>query len=95
MFSRFLFMLYVFQVEVEKIINLISVALTKSGEKFLNEDGFPVLKPIEGCNAPVTPADMFSVMLDEFEQLSSALNVRCVKTLQLLTLTVFCSVLTK
>ncbi|KAI8537794.1 hypothetical protein RHMOL_Rhmol09G0052000 [Rhododendron molle] len=64
------------KVEVEKIINLISVALTKSGDKlFLNEDGFPVLKPIEGCNVPVTPADVFSVMLDEFEQLSSALNV--------------------
>ncbi|KAF7133509.1 hypothetical protein RHSIM_Rhsim09G0081400 [Rhododendron simsii] len=70
------------KVEVEKIINLISVALTKSGGKlFLNEDGFPVLKPIEGCNTPVTPADMFSVMLDEFEQLSYALNVRSLKRL--------------
>ncbi|KAH7839999.1 hypothetical protein Vadar_011160 [Vaccinium darrowii] len=65
---------------VEKIINLISAALTKSGEKMdLNDDGFPLLKPREGCNV-TTPTALFSVlqknkMLDEFQQLSSVLNV--------------------
>ncbi|KAH7840877.1 hypothetical protein Vadar_022824 [Vaccinium darrowii] len=69
------------KVRVEKVIDLISAVLTKSGEKMeLKEDVTPVLKPMEGCSAPVTPADLIPVlghdrMLNEFKQLSSALNV--------------------
>ncbi|XP_058220397.1 uncharacterized protein LOC131330732 isoform X2 [Rhododendron vialii] len=71
------------KVEVEKVINLVTAALTEKMEfnkdkTEFNEDGTPVPKPKEGCNALLTPTDLFSAlenMVDEFKQLSSALNV--------------------
>ncbi|KAF7142000.1 hypothetical protein RHSIM_Rhsim06G0167800 [Rhododendron simsii] len=64
------------KVEVEKVMNFITAALTEKME--FNEDGTPVPKPKEGCNALLTPTNLFSApenMVDEFKQLSSALNV--------------------
>ncbi|KAI8552025.1 hypothetical protein RHMOL_Rhmol06G0232600 [Rhododendron molle] len=64
------------KVEVEKVINLITAALTEKME--FNEDGTLVPKAKESCNALLTPTDLFSAlenMVDEFKQLSSALNV--------------------
>ncbi|KAI8552030.1 hypothetical protein RHMOL_Rhmol06G0232800 [Rhododendron molle] len=71
------------KVEVEKVINLITAALTEKMEFYedkmeFNEDGTLVPKPKEGCNALLTPTDLFSAlenMVDEFKQLSPALNV--------------------
>ncbi|KAG5545647.1 hypothetical protein RHGRI_017957 [Rhododendron griersonianum] len=71
------------KVEVEKVINLITAALTEKMEfnkdkMEFQEDGTPVPKPKEGCNALLTSTDLFSAlenMVDEFKQLSSALNV--------------------
>lgn len=75
--------------EVEKVINLITAALSEKmefieDEMEFQEDGTPVPKPKEGCNALLTSTDLFSAvenMVDEFKQLSSALNVRCVQIL--------------
>ncbi|KAG5545645.1 hypothetical protein RHGRI_017955 [Rhododendron griersonianum] len=72
------------KVEVEKVINLITAALSEKmefneDEMEFQEDGTPVPKPKEGCNVLLTSTDLFSAletMVDEFKQLSSALNVR-------------------